>query len=756
MVANMKDIKITPKEALEYHMRNNEPGKVALAATKPMLTQQDLSLAYSPGVAVPCEEIYADKRNAFKYTSKGNYVAVITNGTAILGLGNLGALASKPVMEGKCVLFKRFADIDATDILVDTEDIDEFVNCVRFLGETWGGINLEDIKSPDCFVIEKRLQEVMNLPVFHDDQHGTAIVIAAALLNAAEITGKDFGTMRVVLNGPGAAGLACVNLIKSMGCKNVIICDKLGVVYEGREQDMNKWKAGHAIDTDKRSLADALEGADVFLGLSVKDALSVDMIKGMKDKPIIFAMANPDPEIDPKLARDARPDAIIATGRSDYPNQINNVMGFPYIFRGTLDVRASRINQEMKIAAVHALADLAKLQVPDEVTIAYSGRKMTFGPNYIIPTPFDPRLLTTIAPAVAQAAIDTGVAQEHMIVDIEEYRNDLLSRLNPINNTLGHLFDNLKNDNKKIIFAEGEEEKIIQAAITWRDNEYGSSILIGKEEKIREKAREINPDEDLHDIEIMNAALVGKEKLDSFVDLLYKRQQRKGMLLRDCIREVKTDRNIFASCMLELDMGDVMVTGLTRSYNVSLNKIKMVAKEKDSNVMFAFSMIVSKEKTIFLADTAINERPSAEQLADISIKMAKKSMKMGFTPYVAFVSHATFGNPETMSSKIIRETLSILDKKGVDFEYDGEMSVDVALNKELRKSYQFCRLTKPANILITPGLHSANIAFKLLHEMSNVNVIGPILTGFEKHIQILPINSSVNEILNSTICVISD
>jgi malate dehydrogenase (oxaloacetate-decarboxylating)(NADP+) len=739
-----EQLRITDEEALAFHSEG-KAGKVEINATKPLMTQRDLSLGYSPGVAVPCLRIQEDPNTAYDYTARGNFVAVISNGTAVLGLGNLGALASKPVMEGKAILFKRFADIDGIDIEVDTQDVDEFVNCVRLLGPTWGGINLEDIAAPDCFVIEQRLREAMDIPVFHDDQHGTAIITAAGMINAAHLTGRKFEDLKVVVLGAGSAGIACLELIKTMGVQqdNALLLDRQGVIYKGREGGMNQWKSAHAANTDKRTLAEAMEGADVFLGLASKDAITPEMVKSMAPNPIIFAMANPDPEIRPEVAKEVRPDAIIATGRSDYPNQVNNVMGFPYIFRGALDVRASQINEEMKIAAAQALAKLAREEVPDEVTAAY-GRKMKFGPDYIIPAPFDPRLITTIPSAVAQAAMDSGVARKP-IENMQKYKQELQARRDPTANTMSLLFDKVKAQPQRMIFAEGEEEKVIRAAVQWRDNGYGEPILVGRVDRIEETMKLMGIT-DAEGIRIANA-LVDDEHIEDYIEFLYTKLQRQGFLHRDIVRMVKNDRNIFASCMLACGQGDGMVTGLTRNYTRSLENVRMVIPQKKGEVVFGLSVLMSKGRTIFIADTTVNEMPTSEQLADIAIAAADKARQMGQEPRVALLSFSNFGNPMREKAQRIRDAVKILDERQVDFQYDGEMSPDVALNKELLALYPFCRLKEPANVLVMPALHSAAISSSLLHEMSDVSEIGPILMGLEQPVQITPMGSTVSEII---------
>ena len=744
----MEAIHITDHEALEFHSKI-VPGKISIKPTKPLMTQRELSLAYSPGVAVPCLEIFTDPEAAYDYTAKGNFVAVISNGTAVLGLGNLGSLASKPVMEGKAVLFKRFADIDSIDIEVDTENPEEFINAVKFLGNSWGGINLEDIKAPDCFIIEDELKKVMNIPIFHDDQHGTAIITLAALINAAHITKRNFVDLKIVVNGAGAAGIACLELIKGYGVlpENAILCDTSGVIYKGRAENMNKWKLIHATDTGHRTLADAMKDADVFIGLSVKNAVTKEMVASMASYPIIFAMANPDPEISPQDVKSVRSDAIIATGRSDYPNQVNNVMGFPYIFRGALDVRATTINHEMKIAAAESIAKLARDTVPEEVSNFYAGRKMFYGKEYIIPVPFDNRLITIVAPAVAKAAMDSGVAKKE-IKDFAEYKTILGSRLDPTYSSMNQVFEKVRANPKRIIFAEGEEESIIRTAILWKQNGYGTPILVGREDLIREVITGISSEDDLEGIEIWNANNIDKDKLKSYIEYFYKKTSRKGNLYRDCVRLVKNARNTFASCMLAFGDGDALVSGVTRGYHITLDEIKSVIDLKKDNIIFAYSILIKEGKTIFISDTSVNEFPSPEELAEITIHTARHAKNLGHTPHAAFLSFSNFGNPKRARADRIRDAIKILEEKNVDFEFDGEMTADVALNMDLMKLYPFCRLSRSANILIMPALHSANISSKILQEIGGGNLIGPILSGLEHQVQVIQMGSSVSEILN--------
>jgi malate dehydrogenase (oxaloacetate-decarboxylating)(NADP+) len=732
------------QEALRMHA-SGRPGKIEIHPTKPLTTQRDLSLAYSPGVAAPCLEIARDPSLAYDYTAKGNVVAVISNGTAVLGLGDLGALGAKPVMEGKAVLFKRFADIDGIDLEVDTKDVDEFVNCVRFLGKSFGGINLEDIKAPECFMIEQRLRELVDVPVFHDDQHGTAIIAAAGLINALQLTGRALHTTKLVVNGAGAAAIACVELLKVMGMKgsNIVLCDSKGVIHQGRKEGMNQWKSAHAAKTTARTLAEAMEGADVFFGLSVKGAVSQDMVKSMAAKPIIFAMANPDPEITPEEVRAVRADAIMATGRSDYPNQINNVLGFPYIFRGALDVRASTINDAMKIAAAEALASLAREDVPDEVDAAYAGRRLRYGPDYIIPVPFDPRLIVAVPQAVAKAAMDSGVARSP-IIDMGAYAQQLSARLNPTVASLQAIFENVRNNPRRVVFAEGEEEKSIRAALAFRNAGYGTPVLIGREDRIRETMERLGLPA-TEELEIHNARVSQATK--DYTEYLYQRLQRNGFLYRDCQRMVNLERNVFAACMVACGDADAMVTGLTRNYHVALDEIKRVIEPRLTKHVIGVSMVLARGRTVFIADTAVHDTPNPEQLADFAEQTAAFARRMGHEPRVALISFANFGNPPLAKAEIIRQAVQVLDTRPVDFEYDGEMAVDVALNPELLKLYPFSRLKQPANVLIMPGLHSSQISSKLLHALGGHMVVGPLLLGLSKPAQIVPMGSTVSDMV---------
>ena len=736
-------IKYTDAEALDFHSRGR-PGKVEVVATKPMATQRDLALAYSPGVAVPVRAIADNPTCAYDYTAKGNLVAVISNGTAILGLGNLGALASKPVMEGKAVLFKRFADVDAIDIEVKTEDAQRFIDCVELLEPSFGGINLEDIAAPDCFIIEQTLREKMNIPVFHDDQHGTAIITAAGLINACYLTGRKLSDIKVAVNGAGAAAIACTELIKAMGVRgdNVIMCDRKGVIFKGRT-DLDQWKSAHAVETDRRNLAEALKGADVFLGLSAANVVSKDMVKSMAKEPIIFAMANPDPEISPTDAKAARPDAIIATGRSDYPNQVNNVLGFPFIFRGALDVRATAINDAMKIAAAEALAELAREPVPEEVAAAYGGRAHSFGRDYIIPAPFDPRLMETVSSAVAEAAVQSGVAQRP-IADLESYRQELRARLNPTVAVMSLAYENARQNPKRVLFAEGEEPNVLRAAIAFKEAGYGTPVLVGREE-VYDLLKEIGVD-DPREYEVLNSRnspLVGRA-----VDFIYAKHQRHGMLRREIERLVNQDRNYFAAAMLALGEADAMITGTTRPFSQSLRQVRLVIENEPEATPFGVTVVVGRNHTVLVADTAVTERPTAEQYAAIAMRSSAFARRMGLEPRVAFTSYTTFGNPPGVHIEELRGAVELLAGFKADFEFEGEMAPDVALNYEMQKRYYpFTRLSAAANILVMPGLQSASISSKLLRELGGESVMGPYMLGLEHPVQIAPMTASASDLV---------
>ena len=745
----MKKTKIdhyTDKEALDFHSKN-KPGKIEINSSKPMTTKRDLALAYSPGVAVPVQAIADNPETAYDYTSKGNLVAVISNGSAILGMGNLGALASKPVMEGKAVLFKRFADIDSIDLEIDSQDSDEIINSVKNFACSFGGINLEDIAAPDCFIIEEKLKEILDIPVFHDDQHGTAIITTAALINALDICGKSIKDIKVVVNGAGASAIACTNLFKNSGVpsENVIMLDRKGVVYRGRTEGMDQWKSAHAVETKKRTLEEAINGADVFLGLSAKGALKKELVKTMAKNPIIFACANPDPEITPEEIMEVRDDAIIATGRSDYPNQVNNLIGFPYIFRGALDVRATTINEEMKVAAANAIAKLAREDVPDEVVAAMGGDRPKYGKDYIIPSTFDPRLISVIPAAVAKAAMDSGVAKKP-IKDFEAYKDQLKQRLDPSVTIMQGINSHIKKNQKRIVFADGEDENTLKAAIAFKNSKLGTPILIGKKTKIKERIKEIGYNENF-DIEIVNSE--DTKKREKYVNFLFEKMQReKGLLERDCDRLVRNDRVIWASCMVACGDADGAVTGNTRRFGASFDKVTQVIDARPGEIMFGLNMVVAKGKTIFVGDTSVNEYPSSEELAEIAISSARVVKMFGFVPKVAFVSHSTFGQPLTSRTKHIKKAVEILKDKNVDFDFDGDMQPDVALNEEYKELYPFSSIVGNANILIMPGQHSAAISYKMMKSLGDTRVIGPLLIGLGQPIEIAPLRSSTSEIIN--------
>jgi malate dehydrogenase (oxaloacetate-decarboxylating)(NADP+) len=737
------NIKYSEAEALEFHSRGR-PGKIEIVATKPMATQRDLSLAYSPGVAVPVRAIAENPGCAYDYTAKGNLVAVISNGTAILGLGNLGALASKPVMEGKAVLFKRFADVDAIDIEVNTEDAQRFIDAVELLEPSFGGINLEDIAAPECFIIEQTLKERMNIPVFHDDQHGTAIITAAGLINACHLTGRELKDIKVVVNGAGAAAIACTELIKAMGVRgdNVVMCDRKGVIHKGRT-DLDQWKSAHAVDTDKRTLAEACDGADVFLGLSAAGALKPEMVTVMARDPIIFAMANPDPEILPEDAQAVRPDAIIATGRSDYPNQVNNVLGFPFIFRGALDVRATAINDEMKIAAAQALAEMAREPVPEEVAAAYGGQIHSFGRDYIIPAPFDPRLMEVVASAVAEAAMRTGVAQKP-VANMELYRQELRARLNPTVGVLSLAYESARANPRRVLFAEGEEPNVLRAAIAFKDAGYGTPVLVGRED-VYDRLKELGVD-DPQEYEVLNSRnspLVGRA-----VDFIYAKHQRHGMLRREIERLVNQDRNYFTAAMLALGEADAMITGTTRPFSQSLKQVRTVIDDEPGATPFGINIVVGRHHTVLIADTAVTERPNAEQLAAIATRSSAFARRMGLEPRVAFISYTTFGNPPGMHIEELRGAVKLLDGIRCDFEYEGEMAPDVALNFDAQQRYYpFSRLSASANILVMPGLQSANLSAKLLRALGGESVMGPFILGLDLPVQIATMTASASDLV---------
>ncbi|MBY5933389.1 NADP-dependent malic enzyme [Tateyamaria omphalii] len=744
----MSKTKVTPEEALAFHMEPT-PGKFEIQATVPMTTQRDLSLAYSPGVAVPCEAIAENPETAYDYTNKGNLVAVISNGTAVLGLGNLGALGSKPVMEGKSVLFKRFADVNSIDIELDTEDPDAFCQAVKLMGPTFGGINLEDIKAPECFIIEQRLKEEMDIPVFHDDQHGTAVICAAGLINALHISGKKIEDVKIVLNGAGAAGIACIELLKAMGARheNCIVCDTKGVIYQGRTEGMNQWKSAHAVKTELRSLEEAMKGADVFLGVSVKGAVTPAMVESMGDNPVIFAMANPDPEITPEEAHEVRMDAIVATGRSDYPNQVNNVLGFPYLFRGALDINARAINDEMKIACAHALAALAREDVPDEVALAY-GKSLTFGRDYIIPTPFDPRLIHRIPPAVAKAGMDTGAARRP-IIDMEAYELSLKSRMDPTASILTGINARARAAQARMIFAEGDDPRVLRAAVMYQRNGFGKALVVGRQDDVKEKLEAAGMGDAVRELEVVNAA--NTTHLDAYKSHLYERLNRRGFDRQDIHRLAARDRHVFAALMLAHGHGDGIVTGATRKSAHVLDRIGHVFDVQPKSKTAGITALIQKGRIVFMADTLVHEWPDEEDLADIAEQAATVARNMGLEPRVAFVSFSTFGYPVSERAEKMHKAPLVLDERGVDFEYEGEMTVDVALNMQAQAAYPFSRLTGPANILVVPARHSASISVKLMQEMGGATVIGPILAGVGGSIQICSAVSTANDILNMAV-----
>ena len=745
----MKKTKIdhyTDKEALDFH-KDIRPGKIEIISSKNMTTKRDLALAYSPGVAAPVRKIYENPEAAYDYTSKGNLVAVISNGSAILGMGNLGALASKPVMEGKAVLFKRFADIDAIDLEIDCSDANEIINSIKNFAPSFGGINLEDIAAPDCFIIEQKLKEILDIPVFHDDQHGTAIITTAALINALDISGKSIKDIKVVVNGAGASAIACTELFKNSGVphENVTMLDKKGIIYKGRAEGMDQWKSRHAIETKKRTLAEAIKGADVFLGLSAKGALKKELVKTMAKNPIIFACANPDPEITPEEIMEVRDDAIIATGRSDYPNQVNNLIGFPYIFRGALDVRSKTINEEMKVAAAKAIAELAREDVPDEVVAAMGGERPKYGKEYIIPSTFDPRLISVIPAAVAKAAMDSGVARKP-IKDFELYKEQLKQRLDPTVTIMQGINSYIKKNQKRIVFADGEDENTLKAAIAFKNSRLGIPILVGKESKIKEQLKKIGYSENFN-IEITNSK--DTEKRKKYVEYLFQKLQREeGLLERDFDPLVRNDRVIWATSMVACGDADGAITGNTRRFGASLEKVKQVTGVRDGEIMFGLNLVVHKGRTIFVGDTSVHEYPSSEEMAEIAISSARVVRLFGFEPKVAFVSHSTFGQPITSRTKHIRKAVEILKNKNVDFEFDGDMQPDVALNKEYKSLYPFSKIVGNANILIMPGQHSAAISYKMMKTLGDTKVIGPLLIGLGLPIEIAPLRTSTSEIIN--------
>jgi malate dehydrogenase (oxaloacetate-decarboxylating)(NADP+) len=733
------------KEALEFH-NSIKSGKIEIISSKPMTTKRDLALAYSPGVAAPVKAISKNPELAYDYTTKGNLVAVISNGSAILGLGNLGALASKPVMEGKAVLFKRFADIDSIDLEIDSNNPNEIISSIKNFSKSFGGINLEDIAAPNCFIIEEKLKKILDIPVFHDDQHGTAIITSAALINALHIAKKNIKNIKVVVNGAGASAMACSKLFIKLGVlsKNITMLDRKGVIYKGRD-NLNEWKTSFAIKTKNRTLNDAIKNADVFLGLSSAGVLKKDMVKKMSKNPIIFACANPDPEITPEEIEEVRKDAIIATGRSDYPNQVNNLIGFPYIFRGSLDVRAKTINEEMKIAAVKSIASLARERVPDEVAAAMGGDRPVYGKDYIIPSTFDPRLISVIPVAIAKAAIKSGVARKK-IENFEIYSDQLKQRLDPSVTIMQGINSQIKRNQKRVVFADGEDENTLKAAIAFKKSGFGIPILVAKEKVVKQRLKEIGYSENF-DIQIVNST--SKEKREKYKKFVFEKLHReKGFLERDCDRLVRNDRVVWGSCMVSCGDADAMVTGNTRRYGQSLQKVLRIVKSRPGEIMFGLNMVVNKGRTVFIGDTTVHEYPSSEQMAEVALSAARVVRLFGFDPKVAFLSHSTFGQPITSRTKHIRDAVEILKKKNVDFKFDGDMQPDVALSDEYKELYPMSEIVGNANVLIMPGQHSAAISYKIMKTLGGAKVIGPLLIGLGEAIEIAPLRSSTSDILN--------
>ena len=744
---------IKKEDALEYHSCDPK-GKLEVAPTKPCLTQRDLSLAYTPGVAEPCREIVRNPDGVFKYTTKANLVAVVSNGTAVLGLGNIGALAGKPVMEGKAVLFKRFADIDVFDIEINTEDPDEFIRAVEMLEPTFGGINLEDVHAPDCFYIEDELKKRMNIPVFHDDQHGTAIITGAALINGLEIVGKEIDKVRVVFNGAGAAGIACATFYQKLGVKpeNIIMCDSKGVIYKGRKEGMNRYKERFAVKTKCRKLKEAMVGADIFVGVSVGGVVSKEMVRSMADKPLVFAMANPDPEITYEDAMSARHDIVMATGRSDYPNQINNVLGFPFIFRGALDVRAVTINEEMKIAATMALANLAREHVSDFVSEAYGDQKFEFGRDYIIPKPFDPRVVLWVAPAVAKAAMDSGVAR--IKINIDRYRDDLEARFGKGREIMRAVVRKARRNPKKIVYPEGENEKVLHAAEIVLDEGIAKPILLGDKKRIEEKIKELRLN--LNGVEIID--ILTSEKFDEYARELYNLRQRRGMSWSDA-RKLLQNPNYFGAIMLHIGDADGLISGLTQHYPETIRPaLQIIKTEENVRIVSGMYIIILKQKVIFFADTTVNIDPTAEELAEIAIGCADKVRQFDIEPRIAMLSFSNFGGTSHPFTGKVRRATEIVRQKRPDLIIDGEMQADTAVNpKIVEETYPFCQVKGGANVLIFPDLQSGNIAYKLVQRLGGAEAIGPILTGMKKPVHLLIIGANdVKDIVNMTAIAVVD
>jgi malate dehydrogenase (oxaloacetate-decarboxylating)(NADP+) len=741
------------EDALEYHRLGGKPGKISLLPTKPLATQKDLSLAYSPGVAYPVLEVEKDSELAYEYTSKGNLVAVVSNGTAILGLGDRGALAAKPVMEGKGVLFKVFSDIDVFDIEVNTHDPDELIRVVAAISPTFGGINLEDIKAPECFYIEETLKEMLDIPVFHDDQHGTAIISSAGLLNGLELIGKDIREIKVTISGAGASAISCAELAVKLGVskENILMVDSRGVVYQGRQEGMNQYKARFAQDTDARTLGDAVRGADVFYGLSVADVLTPDMVKTMADRPLIFAMANPDPEIKYELAKEVRPDAIVATGRSDYPNQINNVLGFPFIFRGALDVRARAINEDMKVAAAHSLADLTKEDVPDSVLRAYGLESLKFSDEYIIPKPLDPRVLLWEAPAVAQAAMQTGVARTN--IDLAEYRQQLAFRQGMGQQVRYHIMNKAKaaKDKKRIVFAEGEENKIIRAAAQIKDEGIGTPILVGRPQIVRKKIDSLGLD---CEVEIIDPWKF--DRIDQYAQAFFDLRQRKGVPLKEAKKLVR-DPNVFGPMMVKMGDADAFVSGLTYDYPEVIRPALQIhhTRQGAQRAAGVYIMIVDS-RTYLFTDATVNIDPSAEDLAEIACLSADFARQLGLEPRVAMLSFSNFGSTPHPLSEKVHKAVEIINSRCPDFEVDGEMQADTAVVQEIIDDrYPFSQV-KDANVLVFPSLEAANIAYKLLARLGNAQAIGPILLGMGAPVHVLQTGDEVRDIVNMAAVAVMD
>ena len=744
---------IRPEDALDYHA-GPPAGKLSIVPTKPCRTQRDLSLAYSPGVAIPCKEIERDPSLAYKYTAKGNLVAVVSNGTAVLGLGNIGAQASKPVMEGKAVLFKRFADIDVFDIELATEDPQEVIRACQLLEPTFGGINLEDIKAPECFVIEEELKRTLKIPVFHDDQHGTAIISGAALLNALELVGKKPEEIRMVINGAGASAIACAEHYIRLGVRreNIIMCDSKGVLYKGRKEGMNPYKERFAQDTPLRTLAEAMRGADVFIGLSVANCVTGEMLRTMADRPIVFAMANPDPEIPYEEAKRARPDVIMATGRSDYPNQVNNVLGFPFIFRGALDVRATAINDEMKMAATRALAALAKQDVPDSVRRAYGVEEMAFGPEYIIPKPFDPRVLIWESAAVAEAAMRTGVAQQP--VNIEEYKEQLARRLGKAYEVMRMMVNKAQRAPKRVVFPEGEESKMLRASQILLDEKIAFPILLGSEKRIRARIEELKLN--LEGAQIIEPARF--PRLAEYIEELYRLRQRKGVTRKEAA-ELILNRNYFGSMMVRMGDADALIAGLTQHYPDTIRPALQVISVREglTKVSGLYLLISPKREIYFLADCTVNIEPTAEDLAEIAICTAEMARRFDVEPRVAMLSFSNFGSTRHPLAEKVRRAVELVKQREPGLMIDGEMQADTAVVPEIiEEDYPFSCLKGGANVLIFPDLEAGNIAYKLLNRIGGCEVIGPILMGMSRPVHVLQRGAEVNEIVNMAAIAVVD